>query len=68
VIYDYHPRPAARKSPPGVHPKWLSCFPGGAYFGDDGTPDPEEEQTVTPDAELVREIRAYQDVLVELGF
>jgi hypothetical protein len=63
VIYDYHPRHA----PPGVHPKWLSCFPGGAYFGDDNTPEPEEEviDLVLTD---VPHDKSYQDVLAELGF
>ncbi len=28
----------------GIHPKWISCFPGGVYRYDDGvTPDPEED-------------------------
>lgn len=28
----------------GIHPKWISCFPGGVHHWDDGTPDPEEEE------------------------
>jgi hypothetical protein len=73
AIYDYHPRPAARKSPPGVHPKWLSCFPGGTYFGDDGTPDPEEPEhrlfmAVSPETFVEVTSKNYQDVLAELGF
>jgi hypothetical protein len=67
VIYDYHPRPTTRKSLPGVHPKWLSCFPGGTYFGDDGTPDPEQDE-MWFEAEYERTVQTYQDVLAELGF
>jgi hypothetical protein len=73
VIYDYHPRPATRKSPPGVHPKWVSCFPGGVYFGDDGTPDPEELEhklfiELLPEGFVEVTPTNYRDVLAELGF
>jgi hypothetical protein len=27
----------------GVHPKWISCFPGSVHRWDDGAPEPEED-------------------------
>jgi hypothetical protein len=69
-FYPGEPLPGPpRRLSRGVHPKWVSCFPGGAYFGDDGTPDPDDSFVVVgPTFYSDLREKSYQDVLAELGF
>jgi hypothetical protein len=56
----------------GIHPKWLTCFPGGVYRYDDGiTPDPEEPEIIIYDVrgdDPTYEERTLSDILTEMGF